>query len=392
MALNDFLKYQAQTNPHPIGLDVAKAEGIYIWDTAGKKYYDLVAGLAVNNVGHRHPKVVEAIQQQLNAYLHVMPYGEFVQGPQVQLAKKLAQALPQNLDSCYFVNSGAEAIEGALKLAKRFTGRTKIVSCHKSYHGSTHGALSVTGNVTKQDAFRPLLEGISFIHFNKVEDLDTITQETAAVIVETVQGDAGVRIPTPDYMKALRQKCDETGALLILDEIQSGFGRTGTLFAFEHFGITPDILCMAKAMAAGMPMGCFVSSQEIMHSLSHSPMLGHITTFGGHPVSCAAAVANLEVLQEDVLRDVEAKGALFAEKLQHSIVKEIRQIGLMLAIDLPSQEITQQVVTKCLERGIITFWFLSNPASFRLAPPLTITFQEVEQACKIIQEVFEEVS
>ena len=391
MALNDFLKYQAQTNPHPIGLDVAKAEGIYIWDTTGKKYFDLVAGLAVNNVGHRHPKVMAAIQHQLNAYLHVMPYGEFVQGPQVQLAKKLAQVLPQNLHSCYFVNSGAEAIEGALKLAKRFTGRTQIVSCHKSYHGSTHGALSVTGNATKQDAFRPLLEGVSFIHFNKLEDLEAITQETAAVIVETIQGDAGVRIPTPDYMTALRQKCDETGALLILDEIQSGFGRTGTLFAFEHFGIAPDILCLAKALAAGMPMGCFVSSQEMMHSLSHNPMLGHITTFGGHPVSCAAAVANLEVLQEGILGEVETKGALFVEKLKHPIVKEIRQIGLMLAIDLPSQEITQQVVTKCLERGIITFWFLSNPASFRLAPPLTITTQEIETACKVIKEVFDEV-
>ncbi|OJJ22184.1 aspartate aminotransferase family protein [marine bacterium AO1-C] len=392
MTLTNFLKYQAQTNPHPIGLDVAKAEGIYIWDTSGKKYFDLIAGLAVNNVGHRHPQVMEAIQDQLNAYLHVMPYGEFVQGPQVTLAKRLAEVLPQKLDSCYFVNSGAEAIEGALKLAKRFTGRKQIVSCHKSYHGSTHGALSVTGNATKQDAFRPLLEGVSFIHFNALEDLASITQETAAVIVETVQGDAGVRIPTLDYMQALRKKCDETGTLLILDEIQSGFGRTGPLFAFEHFGITPNILCMAKAMAAGMPMGCFVSSQEIMHSLSHSPMLGHITTFGGHPVSCAAAVANLEVLQNGTLEQVEAKGTLFFEKLQHPIVKEIRQIGLMLAIDLPSQEITQQVVTKCLERGIITFWFLSNPASFRLAPPLTITTQEIETACEVIREVFDELT
>lgn len=389
---SNFFKYQAQTTEHPIALEISKAEGVFIYDTNGKRYFDMVSGLAVTNIGHRHPKVIEAINNQLQKYLHVMPYGEFVQEPQTTLAKNLVAVLPNNLNSCYFVNSGAEAIEGALKLAKRYTGRRELIACHKSYHGSTHGALSVTGNETKRSAFYPLLEEVNFITFNEMADLNSITNKTAAVVIETIQGDAGVRIPSKEYMLALRKKCNETGALLILDEIQAGFGRTGTLFAFEQFNISPDILCIAKAMGGGMPMGCFVSSKEIMHTLTYNPMLGHITTFGGHPVSCAAAVANLEVINPELLKDVKAKGEKIKALLTHPLVKEIRQIGLMLAIDLPSQEVTQQVVQKCLERGVITFWFLSHPASFRLAPPLTITFEELEESCGIIKDVFDELT
>ncbi len=386
-----FFEYQAQTTQHPIALEIASAEGVYLYDANGKSYFDLVSGLAVTNVGHRHPSVIEAIHQQLNKYLHVMPYGEFIQEPQTILAEKLCRLLPSNLTCSYFVNSGAEAVEGALKLAKRYTGRKEIISFHKSYHGSTHGALSVTGNETKRSAFYPLLDEVNFITYNDPNDLDNISNNTAAVIVETIQGDAGVRIPAKDYMIALREKCNETGALLILDEIQAGFGRTGTFFAFEQFDITPDILCIAKAMGGGMPMGGFISSKEIMHTLTHNPMLGHITTFGGHPVSCAAAIANIDVINNGLLDDVEAKGQLVKELLTHPLVNEIRQIGLMLAIDLPSQEITQQVVSKCLEKGVITFWFLSCPASFRLAPPLTITFDEIKEACETIRGVFDEV-
>lgn len=391
MSHADFLEYVAQTSPHPITLEVDRAEGVYIYDKAGKAYLDMVSGLAVTNVGHRHPHVVAAIKQQLDSYLHVIPYGEFVQGPQVRLAKKLAQLLPEGLSSVYFVNSGAESIEGALKLAKRATGRSEIIACHKSYHGSTHGALSVSGNEVKQSAFRPLLPNVRFITFNDPRELRQITEATAAVVIETVQGDAGVRITTDDYLTKLRDRCDETGTLLILDEIQTGFGRTGKLFAFEHYGVTPDILCVAKALGGGMPMGAFISRPELMSTLSHDPMLGHITTFGGHPVCCAAALASLEVIEGGLLPEVEAKGRMIREMLDHPLVSEIRQIGLMLAIDLPSQEITYEVVSRCLERGVIAFYFLSNPASFRLAPPLTITDEELRTACGVIREVFDEV-
>lgn len=385
-----FHTLQAQTTPFPIGLEIERAEGLFIYDTSGKAYYDLVSGLAVTNIGHRHPKVIQAIKNQLDTHMHVMPYGEFIQTPQLGLAKKLAEILPENLTTSYFVNSGAEAVEGALKLAKRYTGRKEIISCHKSYHGSTHGALSVSGNPVKQSAFKPLLPEVSFIEFNNIEDLDSITPNTACVIIETVQGDAGVRIPSKAYMRELRKKCTETGTILILDEIQTGFGRTGTFFAFEQYGITPDILCIAKALGGGMPIGAFISSKPIMDALTHNPMLGHITTFGGHPVNCTAASANIEVLQEEnLVEEVHKKGALMRELLSHQLVKEIRQIGLMLAIDLENEEITQQVVHKCLEEGIITFWFLSCPASFRLAPPLTITMDEIRTVCKTITEVFD---
>lgn len=388
-----FKTLQAQTTPFPIGLEISRAEGLFIYDTNGKAYYDLVSGLAVTNIGHRHPRVIEAIKKQLDTHLHVMPYGEFIQAPQIQLAEKLNEILPENLTTSYFVNSGAEAVEGALKLAKRHTGRHEIIACHKSYHGSTHGALSVSGNPVKQSAFKPLLPDVNFITFNKLDELDRITKNTACVIIETVQGDAGVRIPELCYLQRLREKCSETGTLLILDEIQTGFGRTGSLFAFEQYGISPDILVIAKALGGGMPIGAFVSSKEIMDCLTHNPMLGHITTFGGHPVNCAAAIANIEVIQEEnLIEEVHKKGALMKELLSHPLVKEIRQIGLMFAIDLETEEITQKVVEKCMEKGIITFWFLSCPASFRLAPPLTISFEEIEEVCSVICEVFDGVS
>lgn len=387
----DFLTHLAQTSPYPLTVEIARAEGIYIYDTDGKAHVDLISGLAVTNVGHRHPKVMAAITEQLDAYLHVIPYGEFVQGPQVKLAKKLAGLLPGNLSSVYFVNSGAEAVEGSIKLAKRYTGRREMISCHKSYHGSTHGALSVSGNEQKRAAFHPLLEEVKFITFNDPEGLSQITEATAGVIIETVQGDAGVRIPDKSYLQALRRRCDETGTLLILDEIQTGFGRTGTMFAFEQYGIVPDILCLAKALGGGMPMGAFVSRPEVMKTLSFNPVLGHITTFGGHPVCCAASLASIEVIEDGLLPDVEAKGQLIRELLTHPLVKEIRQTGLMLAIDLPSEDVTYEVVSRCLDRGVITFFFLSNPASFRLAPPLTITEEELRQACGVIREVFDEL-
>lgn len=387
-----FHTLQAQTTPFPIGLEISRAEGLFIYDKAGKAYYDLVSGLAVTNIGHRHPKVIEAIQKQLDIHLHVMPYGEFIQTPQLELAKKLNEILPANLTTSYFVNSGAEAVEGALKLAKRYTGRQEIIACHKSYHGSTHGALSVSGNPVKQSAFKPLLPDVHFIEFNDLAELNKITTKTACVIIETVQGDAGVRIPDLCYLQKLREKCTETGTLLILDEIQTGFGRTGSFFAFEQYGITPDILVIAKALGGGMPIGAFVSSKKIMDCLTHNPMLGHITTFGGHPVNCAAAIANIKVIQEEnLIVDVHEKGALMNQLLSHSLVKEIRQIGLILAIDLENEEITQQVVEGCMEKGIIAFWFLSCPASFRLAPPLTITLEEIETVCGVICKVFDGV-
>jgi acetylornithine/N-succinyldiaminopimelate aminotransferase len=385
-----FLNHLAQTSPFPLQIEVAKAEGTHIIDISGKSYLDFISGIAVTNIGHRHPHVVNAIKKQLDKYMHVMAYGEFIQTPQNRLAEKLASLLPPQLNSCYFVNSGAEAIEGALKLAKRVTGRTGIVSCKKSYHGSTHGALSVSGNEVKKYAFRPLLPDVHFMQFNKVEDLDMITKQTACVIIEPIQGDAGVRIPDLSYMKALRERCNEMGALLIFDEIQTGFGRTGTLFCFEQMGVTPDILTVAKAMGGGMPMGGFISSKENMNLFTHNPMLGHITTFGGHPINCAAALANLEVIeQENLLDSAEEKGALIESLLSHPKIVEVRRRGLMFAVEFESAELVAQIVNKCLESGLITFWFLSCPESFRLAPPLTITKQEIKEGCEIINRAVE---
>ncbi|MEX1000897.1 MAG: aspartate aminotransferase family protein [Crocinitomicaceae bacterium] len=390
--VNNFKNRLAQTNESPYLLNVEKAEGCYIWDTSGKKYLDMIAGVAVNNIGHRHPEVIAAIQHQIDNYLHVMVYGEFIQEAQLNLAESLICLLPEKLNSLYVVNSGTEANEGAIKLAKRYTGRHEIISMKGSYHGSTYGSLSISGNEAKKSAFRPLLPAVKFIEFNNLSELDAITTATAAVITETIQGDAGVRIPDADYLKALRKKCDETGALLIFDEIQTGMGRTGKMFAFEHYGVAPDILTLGKALGGGMPIGAFVSSREIMHSLTHSPILGHITTFGGHPVICAAANASLQVLQkENWIQTAEEKGQLLEELLlQQDEILEIRRKGLMFAIDMASYDRVKKVVDRCLELGLISFWFLSSPNSFRLSPPLCITKEEIQQAAAIIIRAIEE--
>jgi acetylornithine/succinyldiaminopimelate/putrescine aminotransferase len=380
-----FLGNMAQTTDAPYLISVERAEGIYLYSPDGKRYTDLISGIGVSNIGHRHPAVVKAIKDQVDKHLHVMVYGEFIQSAPNRLAAKLAALLPPSLNCSYFVNSGTEANEGALKLAKRYTGRTEIVSFRKSYHGSTHGSMSVSGNEVKKRAFRPLLPDVSFIHFNVMEDLAHITDRTACVIVETIQGDAGVRVPDRAYMQALRKRCTEMGALLILDEIQCGMGRTGKLFAFEHFGIVPDILTTAKAFGGGLPIGAFISSREIMQCLTHDPMLGHITTFGGNPVCCAAALATLEVIeQENLLASVEAKGQLFEQLLVHPAIREVRRIGLMFAIDFDSAERVSEIVLRGKEIGVITYWFLSHPYSFRIAPPLTITEAEIKESCSAI--------
>ena len=390
----DFKTLQGQTNQSPYLIDVDKAEGIYIWDKAGKRYMDMIAGVAVTNIGHRHPYVIEAIKTQLDKHLHVMVYGEYIQDSQLALARNLASILPATLNCSYVVNSGTEANEAALKLAKRFTGRSNIVSCKGSYHGNTHGSMSASWNEIKKAPFRPLLPGITFFELNNIASLDVITKETAGVILETIQGDAGVRKPTPEFMTALRKKCDETGALLIFDEVQVGIGRTGKMFAFEHYNIVPDILTLGKALGGGMPIGAFISSQKMMHELTHNPMLGHITTFGGHPVICAAANACLDVLKkENWIAEAESKGALLEKMLKTSAeVKEIRRAGLLFAIEMSSAERVQQIVERCLQKGLIGFWFLSCPDSFRLSPPLSITTEEINQAGAIILEAIAETA
>lgn len=385
-----FLNHIAQTTPFPIGLEVEKANGSYIYDRNGKAYLDMISGVAVSNLGHNHPKIVEAIKQQVDQYLHVMVYGEFIQEPQNALAQALISVLPENLHTFYFVNSGAEAIEAALKLAKRSTGKTEIIACKRAYHGSTHGALSVGGNETKKQAYRPLLPDVKFITHNSLTDLEKITVGTAAVLIEVIQGDAGVRIPSQQWLTALRNKCNETGTLLIFDEIQTGFGRTGKFFAFEHFGVIPDILVLGKALGGGMPIGAIVSNKERMANFTFNPMLGHITTFGGHPVPCAAGAAFVSALKSEISwQEVEEKGQYLEKALQHTIVKEIRRKGLMFAIDLANFTQVKSVFDHCLAQGVITFWFLSTDYSFRLSPPLNISYQELDQAIKTIREGFD---
>lgn len=380
-----FINHLAQTTQDPYLISVERAENIYLYTAEGKRYTDLISGIGVSNLGHHHPQIVAAIREQLDKHLHVMVYGEFIQSSPNLLAKKLADVLPSRLNCSYFVNSGTEANEGALKLAKRFTGRTEIISFRKSYHGSTHGSMSISGNEIKKQAFRPLLPDVRFIDFNAAKDLDQITERTACVIMETIQGDAGVRIPSAAYMKALRKKCDDTGSLLILDEIQCGMGRTGKLFAFEHFGIEPDILTIGKAFGGGLPIGAFISDKRIMHCLTHDPMLGHITTFGGNPLCCAAALASLQVMVDsDILHEVEHKGAFLESLLRHPQIKEIRRIGLMFAVDFDSAERVNRIVNKLKEEGIIAYWFLSHPYSFRIAPPLIITEEQIKESCAVI--------
>lgn len=381
------LRHLAPTSDSPIGLNIARAEGVYMFDPAGRKYLDLIAGISVSNVGHRHPKVVEVIKKQADTHLHLMVYGEYVQSPQIRFADELTAVLPESLNSVYFVNSGSEAIEGAIKLAKKATGHAGLVSFENAYHGSSNGALSLMGNEEFKHPFYPLLPETSVIKHNNFEDLKNISEETAAVFLETIQGEAGIRVPSKEFMRALRNRCTETGALLVLDEIQCGFGRTGKMFAFEHFDIVPDILLLAKGMGGGMPIGAFIASKELMSTLSHDPILGHITTFGGHPVSCAAGSACLSVIQEEqLIESVPAKEKLFRKLLNHPEIKEIRGKGLMLAVQLRDSEQLFPAIDRCIENGVVSDWFLFCDSAMRIAPPLTITESEIAEACSIINE------
>ena len=387
-----FLNHVAQTSESPLLLEIDRAEGIYLYDNNNKAYIDLIAGIGVSSLGHCHPRVINATKKQLDKYLHTMVYGEFVLAPQVQLAELLCQQLPDSLDSVYFVNSGSEAVEGAMKLAKRYNGRSEIISCKNAYHGSTQGSTSLMSDDFFTQAYRPLLPDIRHIEFNSIPDLNQITKRTSCIIVETIQGESGIQVPKNDYLKALRKRCDETGTLLVLDEIQAGYGRTGTLFAFEQFGIVPDILLIAKAMGGGMPIGAFVANREVMKVLSYEPILGHITTFGGHPVCCAAALATLEtLLEEDLIQQVKEKEILFLTLLQHPAIKEIRSAGLMMAVEFSDYNFMQAVINECIANGLITDWFLFNDKSLRIAPPLIITEEEIRKACRIIVEAIEKV-
>lgn len=378
-----FLNYLAQTTDFPLLLEIEKAEGVYLKDAQGKQYTDLISGIGVSNVGHRHPKVLEAIHLQLEKYLHLMVYGEYVQTPQVKLAEALANSLPKPLNQVYLVNSGSEAIEGAVKIAKRYNGRFEIVSCRNAYHGSTHGALSIGGDETFKRAYRPLVPGNRQIDFGKSQDLENINRQTAAVVVETVQGEAGVRVADAVYFEALKKRCQETGALLILDEIQAGFGRTGYLWAFEKYNIVPDIIVCAKGMGGGMPIGAFIASTPIMSVIKTHPILGHITTFGGHPVSAAASLATMKIIEEEkLLPQVEVKANLFKSLLAHEKIKEIRNSGLMMAVQFESFEILKPIIDRAIGLGVITDWFLYCDSAMRIAPPLTITEEEIEQSCQ----------
>ncbi|WP_194774777.1 aspartate aminotransferase family protein [Pararhodonellum marinum] len=380
-----FLSYLAQTTDFPLMIEIERAEGIYLYGPEGKKYIDLISGIGVSNVGHRHPKVLEAIQKQLDKYLHLMVYGEYVQSPQTLLAEALVSSLPQGLDNVYLVNSGSEAVEGALKLAKRFTNRREIISCVNAYHGSSHGALSVGGNEIFKRAYRPLLPGISHVVYGSFQQLEQITEDTAAVIVETIQGEAGIMVACREYFQALRQKCDQTGTLLILDEIQAGFGRTGKFWAFEHFDIQPDILVCAKGMGGGMPIGAFIASKEVMGVFKDNPLLGHITTFGGHPVSAAASLATLNIIKDpQFLEMVEEKANLFKTLLVHPKIKGIRNKGLMMAVQFDSFEVLKPVIDQAIHLGVVTDWFLFCDDAMRIAPPLIISDTEIREACAII--------
>lgn len=388
----EFFKYQAQTTPYAAGFEVEKAEGSYIYGKDGNAYLDFVAGVSANTLGHSHPKVVNAIKEQADRYLHVMVYGEYAQEKPVALCQLLAEATPAPLEVTYLVNSGAEAIDGALKLAKRYTGREEIISMKNSYHGNTHGALSVSGNEFHKREFRPLLPMISFIEFNNEEEFSKITEKTACVIAETIQGAAGFLTPSQNYFKNLKKRCEEVGALLILDEIQPGFGRTGKLFSFEHYDMVPDILVMGKGMGGGVPVGAFMSSAEIMKSLQHSPKLGHITTFGGNPLIAAASYATLkEVLDSGLMNEVNEKEALFRELLVHPKIKKVNGRGLMLAVELESPDYTLKVAKRCMEKGLIVFWQLYRNEFMRISPPLTLTQNEIRKGCQIILQALDEV-
>lgn len=382
-----FFRHVAQTSAAPLALEIVKAEGSRLWDAEGKEYIDLIAGISVCNVGHRHPRVIKAIRKQLDDYLHILVYGEMIESPQVQYAKLITDHLPGSLDSVYFTNSGAEAVEGAMKLAKRVTGRTQVIAFNQSYHGSTQGALSIIGDEYWRRAFRPLLPDILHLEHNSQASIEAITERTACVIAEPVQAERGVYTPDKAWMQALRKKCTETGALLVLDEIQTGFGRTGTLWAFEQFNITPDILLLGKALGGGMPLGAFIAGKNIMGYLTDNPVLGHITTFGGHPVCCAAGLAALKVLlKETLVQEVKKKEALFLKLLQHPAIKTVRSNGLMIAVEFDSYETNKRIIDRCIAEGVLTDWFLFAADCMRIVPPLTISPKEIKRACKVILE------
>ncbi len=386
-----FLSHLAQTTEFPLAIEIVKAEGIYLYGPNGERYLDLISGIGVSNVGHCHPKVVEAIHQQVDQYLHVMVYGEYIQSPQTLLAKALVDTLPPGLDNVYLVNSGSEAIEGAMKLAKRYTNRRNLISCTNAYHGSTQGALSIGGNEEFKRGYRPLLPGTSQIFYGSFSDLSKITEETAGVVLETIQGEAGIRVACTTYFQTLQARCHEVGALLILDEIQAGFGRTGTFWAFEQMGIVPDVLVCAKGMGGGMPIGAFIANKEVMGVFKSNPLLGHITTFGGHPVSAAASLATLQVLQEEnLIEQVAEKAKLFRSLLIHPQIKAIRNQGLMMALEFESFEVLKPIIDRAIQLGVITDWFLFCDDSMRIAPPLTISLDEIRIACTLILQAIDE--
>lgn len=385
-----FLRHVAQTSPNPLALEIVKAEGCELTDSSGKKYNDLIGGISVANTGHRHPAVIEAIKRQLDEYLHIMVYGEFIQSPQVEYAKLLTEHLPATLNSVYFTNSGAEAVEGAMKLSKRMTGRWEVIAFKNSYHGSTQGALSIIGDEHWRNSFRPLLPGVQHLNYNSFDDLESITNQTACVIAETIQAEAGIIAPQKEWIKALQNRCLETGAVFILDEIQAGFGRTGKLWGFEHFNVVPDILLLGKALGGGMPLGAFIADRNLMNHLTENPVLGHITTFGGHPVCCAAGMAAFKILLENDFA-VRNKEQQFKLLLQHDRIKFIRSCGLWMALEFDSVETCKKIVDRCIEHGVITDWFLFAPNCMRISPPLTISEKQINHACELILKTLDEV-
>lgn len=385
---SDFFKYQAQTTPHPLAMEISHASGSYIYDLNNKSYLDFVAGVSATPLGHNHPKVITAIKEQLDKYMHVMVYGEYIQKPAVELTKLLAKNLPDSLDTTYLTNSGTEAIEGALKLAKRATGKSEIIAANHAYHGNTMGSMSVMGHEERKQAFRPLLPDVRFITFNNETDLNQITSKTACVILETIQGGAGFIEPKNDYLKKVKKRCEAVGALLILDEIQPGFGRTGKLFGFENYNCIPDILVTGKGLGGGMPIGAFTASTDLMNLLQDNPKLGHITTFGGHPVIAASALATLtEITESNLIADTLKKEQLFKNLLVHPLISEIRGKGLMLALIMTSEDITNKLILTCQEEGLILFWLLFEPKAVRITPPLTISDDEIIKGCAIIINV-----
>jgi len=388
----DFFKYQAQTSPHPLAIEISHAKGNYVYDTNGKAYLDFIAGVSANTLGHNHPKISKAIKDQVDKYTHVMVYGEFIQQPQVNLTKLLAQNLPKSLETVYLTNSGTEATEGAMKLAKRFTGRSEIIAAKNGYHGNTQGAMSVCGAEQQNSAFRPLIPGIKFIEFNNVVDIAKISTKTAAVILETIQGGAGFIEPKNEYLKKVKKKCDDVGALLILDEIQTGIGRTGKFFGFENYNVVPHIIVTGKGLGGGMPIGAFISSYKIMSCLKELPKLGHITTFGGHPVIAAAAEATLsEIFHSNLIKQTLQKEILIRKLLVHPLITEVRGKGLMLAAIIKTEDIASNVILKCIDKGLILFWLLFEGKAIRITPPLTITEEELTKGCSIIIEVLNEL-